>query len=769
MPFSRRLWRQFAPLIFLLLLWGGAFWRVLFAQGSEAVVFPQGDFYNHYYNFATYQVERWYEGQWPLWNPYNGAGDPFAANIQLNTFYPPRWFTALIWGGDGWQIADHMREGALHILLTSLVMYGFVRRKTQRIAPALIGAVLWSYGGYLMSYPLQQTAVLAAAIWLPLMLWGAWEVFQPRPIVLGLTLGSVGVGLSLLGGHPQTTLYMLYAMAAYGVYVGLTTLPHSSAHQRGTIWNFLAVMLQIALRLGVMVALGSALSAMQMLPALEFTRLSGRLNEFSYEQKAQGFLLADVSQILLPGLRGAMSPLYASLGGAFLALLTLFPMSSDNALPKRFRVSHIVRNEAFIWWLIGLVTLAIGLGAQTPLYALAYRFMPGIALFRQPERIALVVQFALVLLAVEGYQRLTEKGHRWLWRVLVIAFAIISLIGLAANWNMEGRDAWGLIALNAVLFAAWVGGEVFPSMWRKSNSPHRPIWNGLSLLLIALLTLDLLMQMRQSIPYVADTSENRIALAPILEQLRVPDSTQIMSRVDGAVGLRDDGLAFRVPNIYHAGPLSIATIEEIRHTPVDRFWEVLGVRYATLAIDKSPPTEWGLIPRGEGVNSTGDGFRLFELPDPRPLALLLYDSRDAGGDMAFAREIMSDSRIHLRDTAVTTLPLPFSLPGTAPALHEIRDVQFQSPESLSLTVSTEANALLSLSIPRYPGWQASVNGQPVEMVEVYGGLIGIPVQAARDQHVGLIFVSSSVEMGVLISAGAGLIVLIMGVWHLRRR
>src|SRR5215203_5983322 len=96
MSLSRRFRSHVAPLLILCLLWGGIFWRVLFASGADRVVFPPGDFYNHYYNFATYQVERWHEGAWPLWNPYNGAGDPFAANIQLNTFYPPRWLTALV-------------------------------------------------------------------------------------------------------------------------------------------------------------------------------------------------------------------------------------------------------------------------------------------------------------------------------------------------------------------------------------------------------------------------------------------------------------------------------------------------------------------------------------------------------------------------------------------------------------------------------------------------------------------------------------------------
>jgi hypothetical protein len=791
MSFSRRFWSHFAPLIILCLLWGGVFWRVLFASGADRVLFPPGDFYNHYYNFATYQVERWHAGAWPLWNPYNGAGDPFAANIQLNTFYPVRWLTALIWGGDGWQVIDHMREGALHILLTSLLMFGFVRHKTRRAMPALIGAVLWAYGGYLMSYPLQQTAVLAAAVWLPLIMWGTWLLFQTRRLFWGIFAGSAGIALSLLGGHPQTTLYMMYAVTAYGLYVG--TRMYFVGAQHAAPLRGIASMI---LRLGVMFALGGALSAMQILPSLEFMRLSGRLNEFTYEQKAQGFLVADVYQIFLPGLRSAMSPLYASLGGACLAVLTLFPQRSrqKDGLEQGMVNESLVRlvptkdsgasipYESAIWWLIGLAALAIGLGAETPLYAIAYKLIPGISFFRQPERIALIVQFALVMLAVNGYRTLSEEPRsvNGFWRAGTQLFAIGALAALALNWNTPQRDLWALIFLNAILFAIWVIAQSLGTYLQVRAKPlpelqssilySKSIGGVLFALLLAFLALDLVLQTRQSIPYVSDTPENRIALAAILEQTQVLDPTQIVSRVDGAVGLRDDALAFRVPNIYHAGPLSIAKIEDLRRTtvPVDRFWEVLSVRYATLSIDKDPPPEWHLISVGEGINSIGESFRLFELPNPRPLATLIYDSRDAGGSVSFAREIMADGRINLRDIAIATEPLNTPLPSTRPTISQVSDLHFQSPESLTLHISTETNALLSLSIPRYPGWQAWVNGVPTETVEIYAGLIGIPVSAGMDQQIELKFISRPVEWGILMSLGAGLLWLGVGVWAFRR-
>jgi uncharacterized membrane protein YfhO len=82
-----------------------------------------------------------------------------------------------------------------------------------------------------------------------------------------------------------------------------------------------------------------------------------------------------------------------------------------------------------------------------------------------------------------------------------------------------------------------------------------------------------------------------------------------------------------------------------------------------------------------------------------------------------------------------------------------------TPERIEMTVSSSDHALLTLAVPYYPGWRASVNGRPFGIVDVYAGLIGVPLNAGDGQRVVLEFAPTP-----QIVAGA----IAVGVWEWRR-
>jgi uncharacterized membrane protein YfhO len=112
--------------------------------------------------------------------------------------------------------------------------------------------------------------------------------------------------------------------------------------------------------------------------------------------------------------------------------------------------------------------------------------------------------------------------------------------------------------------------------------------------------------------------------------------------------------------------------------------------------------------------------------------------------------------------AVTLNALPFELPVTRPEISEVTDFTIHSPERMTMTVSTEDDALLTLAIVDYPGWQATIDGEPVEIVDVHAGLIGIPIRAGMEQTVELRFVSETVNQGAAISLGTLIVVMLLG-------
>ena len=102
---------------------------------------------------------------------------------------------------------------------------------------------------------------------------------------------------------------------------------------------------------------------------------------------------------------------------------------------------------------------------------------------------------------------------------------------------------------------------------------------------------------------------------------------------------------------------------------------------------------------GRGTDSDGAVY-LHRLADPRPLALLYYEADVVDSD-AWALELMDDPRYHLREKIVVQRPLSLELSG-GPVAGSV-DIRTFKPEDIVLQVDTPQNAILSLSLPHYPG------------------------------------------------------------------
>jgi hypothetical protein len=217
--------------------------------------------------------------------------------------------------------------------------------------------------------------------------------------------------------------------------------------------------------------------------------------------------------------------------------------------------------------------------------------------------------------------------------------------------------------------------------------------------------------------------------------------------VDGAAGINLTGHnAFRYLR-HGALPSSLE-----KRQFVDRRWEIFAVRYVTM-IEKVPDNVRVEV-AGAGVNYDGQEYTLYKLTDPRPFAHLVYDAIQFH-DPNMAREFMvTEPYLDLRETALVADPLPFELSGERPANPEVNQViafNMSPPEYIEMQVSTEANALLTLPIANYPGWQAQINGRDVDILDTYSGLIGIPIPPGANQKVTLHFVPQTVFMGAIIS------------------
>lgn len=251
--------------------------------------------------------------------------------------------------------------------------------------------MVFTFGGYLTSYPSLQLAILETATWLPLALYfldraterGTDPELGTRgarvdPTGANFVCAGIVLGVAALAGHPQTFSFVLATTVLYFAYRLWEKRRTAPERNRGLILSFLVSLL---------IALG--ISAAQWIPSIEYQQLSTR-EALSFSQAATGFTTPNLLQFIFPGYTSAFaSPLYVGILPLWLACFALMR-------PGRQRV---------FWGLVALGALIFSLGFNVFAYTLIY-LLPGGGLFRDQERIALIISFSLALLSGFGLTQL---------------------------------------------------------------------------------------------------------------------------------------------------------------------------------------------------------------------------------------------------------------------------------------------------------------------------------------------------------------------------
>lgn len=717
-------------MLVLMLVWVVFFWHILTPIRSDQASFTQGDFSGQFVAFGAYHYQRMSAGEVPLWNPYNNGGLPFIADTQAAVFYPPRLLTIALskLTGTGWTYHNLQLEAIAHVLALTLMMYTLVRRLTASIPRShlagLLAALTTGYGGYISGYPPLQLALLEAGIWLPLAALGLYEATRGstlRPRWPWLVITAVALGLSWLAGHPQTSFFLTYFVLAYWAW---------RVWQRR--WHWTRFVIGAAL-FGV---LSVALVAVTLLPGLEYLMLTSR-SGITFEAAGAGFPIYDFVQLIAPRIVSLFSPLYIGITGLILVVFAV-----DARVP-----------DSIFWAGMAIFALLLSLGAQTPLYHLLYEVMPGLRFFRGQERAAYLFAYSaavLVGLAVANLDALKAAARLRRIAAMIIALCgigIISMALLSIQAPQTAPAALQAFAWSAILAGgAWLilPAAAWQDRWRWA--------------LIALVVIDLFSISRNAPgnydPIPADQQiQTNPLIAPILADANVP------FRVDGFRGLHDNyGSYYQIADIQGISPLFLNGPQQIieHGLPDERAWELFAVRYVF--------SDWeALNVPGEvllrGVDRYG-AVNLHKLAAPRPYAHLVYDYVLADDDES-ARQILADASFDPRRTAILTHapqnPLPASdVQGGGTTIIEY------APEKLTVIVNTPQPALLSIAQVDYPGWHATIDGQPAPTLRVYGGLMALEVPSG-EHTVMLTYTPPLYRIGAAISLMAWAGVLLLGI------
>lgn len=702
--------RDLLAVLVLIILWGLFCWRYLTPNPADRVAFPSGDFSHHYYVYRVFAYRELSAGRFPLWMNCVMAGYPFQADPQSALLYPPVMINLLLhWlvGANTFTLDALQTETLLHLLIASLLGYAFLRGQVRHRLAALLGAVAFAYGGYLTGYPPLQVAILEGAVWLPLALIGAQVTAQSgKPQGYAAMVG--GLALSVLAGNPQTYFHVGYATVAYYAWQAWRArLPWKAALGR--------LILAGALTVG--------LCAAQLLPSLEYTRLSNRA-DMPFDQSASGFPPQDIIQLVLPGVVSLWQPLYVGIWPLAMALLCLL----------------VRRNSDRPFWAgLTLVALIFSFGHHLFGFDLAYLALPGYALFRSQERHAFLFSFALSVLAAGGFDALLSPLLRRERR---------TLRGLMRSALIAGALSATLLALAAILQQARVGQfEALPHLgaltlflaataallFARQAWPRRA-WIGS--LALALTVIDLF-TVNRTVNFAAP--EEPFPHQPSLEAAYADPAPFFRIQVDWLLPGHTacmEGLE----EVYGIASIKPQAVELfMQRVPETVRWDLLGVRY--IASWRS-----GLYtPQGAPIGSE----LIYQQSEPD----VLYTHR-MPGEPRFAWIAHEVQSVENRDHLYAALSTPgfdvfrtALIEGESPAVAATKGETEPAGETepvttvkrtstrIELQADLAAPGLLVISQAYYPGWQATVNGRRALLYQVDGLVIGVALPAGHSNVV----------------------------------
>jgi hypothetical protein len=387
------------------------YWRNLVGIPGGRTFFWE-DFLEQNYPYRAFEAIELRRGVFPFWNPYQFAGMPFVADVQAAAFYPLNAALALVAGPDSLSPVWVELEGVLHALLGGFFLFLLVRRTTRSDEAAILSAVAWALSGFFVVRMIHLN-VLSVVVWTPLLLLFLQSACEDRSLSAA-AWGGIALGLSLLGGSPQFSLYVLLLLGLFAlVEVVRPAAGEARPGRRLAPFAYLAL-------IG---AIGFGIAAVQLLPTEELSELSVR-SEMTYEKSSEcSFGPASFPTLLIPHLygrfQGSTAGDYSGPGRYYYYWELCAYTGVVVLLLAAIALLHLPRDRMVRFLLfVVLFGLLLGLGGYGPLHPFFYRFLPVYDRFRCPGRALFLSGFAVAFLAGIGAKRLEDapassKGKKW--------------------------------------------------------------------------------------------------------------------------------------------------------------------------------------------------------------------------------------------------------------------------------------------------------------------------------------------------------------------
>jgi hypothetical protein len=347
-------------------------------------------------------------GEFPVWTRQLSAGQPLAANPAFQAFYPPSWLALLPRFPFGFQV-----EIVAHVVLAAGGMYALLRRLTLSVQAALFGAIAFAFGGGFLSLT-NVVSTMRPVAWWPLIVLFVGEYVRGGRRRDG-ALAALTLAMALLALEPSVVLETAILCAAVVLLLRAHLTPRRLAG------------------LALVVAAAFAIASVQLVPAIDLKRDSGRAGGLVYEDAMSWSMpLLRPFEIVFPNFLGTVGADLAHFRGGALYDPPRAPwlVSMYNGLlvavlclagfALRLRGSLAAASLALLSYLLAI-------GSHGPLVPLLYR--AGILRsIRYPEKFAVLGLFVAIVFAASVFDQLLERRVA---RAVLVAIGCVALIAIA--------------------------------------------------------------------------------------------------------------------------------------------------------------------------------------------------------------------------------------------------------------------------------------------------------------------------------------------------
>ncbi len=715
--------------------------------------------FRHFYGEAIAR------GAFPLWTDAIYCGYPIFAEGQAGALYP---LNLLLFPWlPSWAAFNLSTVG--HLLALCLSGYLFFRTLAGPEGAA-VGALALGHNAF-VTQRLIHTCPLHQMAWAPLLFWIVDHAFRSGRF-RWLLAGSAVVAVQVLAGQQQFAMMTALGLAPwvfFRAWRAFADLPRRKRVGRATA------------ALVVIYGLGASLAGVQIIPSLELLYDSTRASGIPAEEIISGSWPPGLAPTLLfPDVFGSRMlgtqwldrhiPIHEMGGfvGVVTSLLALFGAARSPGRRGTFFVA------------MALAGLAGALGSYSFFWPILSR-LPVLESFRVPARMLFLTVFAVCALAARGVDALgagcprdaRSRTLRVFWLCVAGAVAMVFAAYGAAFFVETGAGGGGLrsltraeairdIALRLCLLALATCAILFlPARLSKRSS-------AISWALVGLVSLDALLWTAGRLPTVSPSYWSH-----------PPPLAMALQRVQGNERFWNGGLRPEIRDLYKEpgwalnqfdysqalqsvpdntavmfGLRSASGQMAVRTRRFNLFWTSKAPWKAAVTVPKYhlADREWSpqIGSLVASVHTDRGTINLYEKRFSSPRAWLVHRVRAAANASAAtaALPLVADP---LREAVVECSPTEAaSLREPANAEPERVFITHATPESVTLSVCAAAPALVVLADTWYPGWRASVDGQPAKVLPADVLFRGVFV-GPGEHEVRMVFKPASFRWGVAAS------------------